>query len=260
MTELSKEQIKDLLSQVIDEKSADSKRKEAAEAVIGEAKETIESLTKSLEAKDEEINTLKNSLTVAESGDTFKEEMENLRNKIAELEKALQESKDKANVAEAALSEIKKAEILKGRLDKLTEAKVFRAGEAGEVQKTKVKDMSDEDFSAYISELAALREEVLKSQAADINVELTEEEVDKFASTLGCDKGDEKCLKLIKEVAFKIKEVVKPKEGNVPPPPEIKPEQKAMAGLNLELVHGDEIKKKFNDLGQAMAEMMIRKK
>lgn len=184
-----------------------------AEAALKEAKETFESLKASLEAKDAKIKEYEEALAILDNSETTEAEVA-ANEKIVALEAELAEWKHKAEVAQAALDTLAREETAAGRMSELTEAGVALDDEASEVQYAKVRDMSDEAFASYKSELVALKSKYASSSEEDGEEEievnkLSAQEVSSIAQSLGCDPADSKCISLVNEVAQKVAEVSK---------------------------------------------------
>ena len=132
--------------------------------------------------------------------------------KIVELEKELETWKHRAEVAQAALDTLAREETAASRMAELTESGVILDEEAAEAQYSKVRDMSDEDFASYQSELVALKSKYASAseEDGDEEIEVTElsaQEIAEISQSLGCDPADSKCISLVNEVAQKVAEV-----------------------------------------------------
>ena len=185
-------------------------RREAEEA-LEEARETFTTLKASLETKDAKIVEYEEVLSNLDVSEPTTAEVA-ANEKIVELETAIEEYKHRAEVAEAALDTLAREETAAGRMAELEEAGVSLDEEAAEAQYAKIREMSDEDFQSYKSELTALKSKYAPSsdeEGADpIEVsELSAEEVNMIAQSLGCDPSDAKCISLVREVALKVAEV-----------------------------------------------------
>jgi len=187
-------------------------RREAEEA-LKEARETFETLKASLEAKDAKIKEYEKVLADLDLDPTVAEVAAN--EKIVELEAAVNTEKHRADIAEAALETLAREEDAATRMDELEEAGVALEDEAAEAQYAKIREMSDEEFASYKSELVALKskyapasEEAGEEDKLEVS-ELSNEEIKLIAQSLGCDPSDSKCIDLVREVAEKMSEVSK---------------------------------------------------
>lgn len=182
-----------------------------AEAALKEAKETFETLRASIEAKDAKLREYEEALANLDSSEATDSEVA-ANDKIVELEKELEEWKQRAEVAQAALDTLAREETAAGRMAELAESGVSLDEEAAEAQYAKVRDMSDEDFASYKSELVALKSKYASAseEDGDEEIEITElsaQEIAEISQSLGCDPADSKCISLVNEVAQKVAQV-----------------------------------------------------
>lgn len=189
---------------------ADARRK--SEEALAEAKEVFEQLKAALEAKQNKIEEYEEALANLDTDPTAAEVAAN--DKIVALEADVEEWKRRAEVAEAALTTLALEEAAASRMAELEEAGVALDNEASQSQYAKVRDMSDDEFEAYKSELLALRSKYSSGseEPKDFHVELSElsaDEIKMIAQSLGCDPSDSECISLVKEVAQKMAEVSK---------------------------------------------------
>ena len=112
---------------------------------------------------------------------------------------------------------MKKELLAEARMQELSKEGVLR--EDASVQKMKIMDMSDEDFTAYKEELVSIKTQVLAALAQKI-AETTEEVII---------------------------------------PAKVDPDQAAQAALNLESAPSQTLAEKYQELGKAMAEAIKRK-
>lgn len=188
----------------------EAQAREEAESALKEAKETFETLKASIEAKDVKVREYEEALANLDGSEPTSAEVA-ANERIVELEKELEEAKHNAEVAEAALDTLAREETAAGRMAELAEAGVALDEEAAEAQYAKVRDMSDEDFASYKSELVALKSKYAspsEEEGEELKVnELSETEISSIAQSLGCDPADSKCISLVNEVAQKVAEV-----------------------------------------------------
>lgn len=188
----------------------EAQAREEAESALKEAKETFETLKASIEAKDVKVREYEEALANLDGSEPTSAEVA-ANERIVELEKELEEAKHSAEIAEAALDTLAREETAAGRMAELAEAGVALDEEAAEAQYAKVRDMSDEDFASYKSELVALKSKYAspseeEGEELEVN-ELSEKEISSIAQSLGCDPADSKCISLVNEVAQKVAEV-----------------------------------------------------
>ncbi len=97
----------------------------------------------------------------------------------------------------------------------LEEAGVVLDDEAAAAQYAKVRDLDDEEFAAYMSELVALKSKYFtpSDEAGDdtpTTLELSDDKVKEISSRLGCDPADDDCIAYVKEVAEMVTTVTAP--------------------------------------------------
>jgi len=214
MTELNTEEFNTAVQAEVERilsSREEAQAREEAEAALTEAKETFEALRASLEAKDAKIKEYEEALAASDDSETTDAEVA-ANERIVELEKELEEWKQRAEVAQAALDTLAREETAAGRMSELTESGVSLDEEAAEAQYAKVRDMSDEDFASYKSELVALKTKYAPAseEAGEEEIEVTElseQEIAEISQSLGCDPADSKCIALVNEVAQKVAEV-----------------------------------------------------
>ncbi len=191
----------------------DATARAEAEEALKEAKETFHALKASLEAKDAKVAEYEEALANLDVSTPTEAEVA-ANEKLVELEAALQEANDRASVAQAALDTIAREETAASRMAELDEAGVTLDEESAEAQYAKTRDMSDEEFQSYKSELSALKAkfDVTDSEDSDEDkvldlANLDENEVKEIAERLGCDTADSKCVELVQKVVAKVAEV-----------------------------------------------------
>jgi hypothetical protein len=216
MTELNKDEfnaaVQAEVERILSSKEEAQARAEA-EAALKEAKETFEALKASLEAKDAKIKEYEEALAVLDNSEPTDAEVAT-NERIVALEAELADWKQKAEVAQAALDTLAREETAAGRMSELEEAGVALDDEAAEAQYAKIRDMSDEAFASYKSELVALKSKYASSSEEEGEDEievakLSAQDINLIAQSLGCDPADSKCISLVNEVAQKVSEVSK---------------------------------------------------
>ena len=190
----------------------ESQAREEAETALKEAKETFETLRASIETKDAKITEYEEALAAFDDDSTTTDSEVAANERIVELEKQLEEWKQAADVAQAALDTLAREETAAGRMAELAESGVSLDDEAAKAQYAKIRDMSDEDFASYKSELVALKNKYASpsEEEGDEQIEVSElsaQEINLIAQSLGCDPADSKCISLVNEVAQKVAEV-----------------------------------------------------
>ena len=169
MTELNTEEFNTAVQAEVERvlsSREEAQAREEAESALKEAKATFETLRASLEAKDAKIKEYEEALAILDGSETTDAEVA-ANERIVELEKELDEWKQRADVAQAALDTLAREETAASRMAELAESGVCLDEEAAEAQYAKVRDMSDEDFASYKSELVALKSKYASASEED---------------------------------------------------------------------------------------------
>jgi len=178
--------VQEKVNEVLSSKEEAQARQEAEEA-LAEAKSTFEKLRAALEAKDAKIAEYEEALANIDNYNPSEGEV-TANERVVELEELVENYKHRAEVAEAALDTLAREETAASRMSELEEAGVALEDEEAERQYAKVRDLSDEDFESYKSELIALRSKYASSSAEageDSEVaELSDEEVRRWLKYL----------------------------------------------------------------------------
>lgn len=182
-----------------------------AEEALREARETFDALKASIEAKDAKLAEYEEALANLDVSEPTDAEVA-ANEKVVELEAAIEELTKRAEVAEAALDTIAREETAAGRMAELEEAGVALEDDAAKAQYAKIRNLSDEDFQSYKSELVALKSKYASSSEEEGNeeievAELSGDEINMIAQSLGCDPSDAKCISLVREVAEMVAKV-----------------------------------------------------
>ncbi len=246
MDEKLKKDVEAVVAKIFSEKEEAEVRRQTEEA-LSTAAVTIDELTVALEASNTEVSEFQQKLSDAE---------EATKNLEAELEAArieIEEANTKAETAESALEEMKKDRATELRVKELEEAGVISDKEA---QSSKVRDMSDEEFTSYKEELVSIREAVIAelSKSKEDSEEVVVEEEVAEEEPVEEEEVEEGAVE--EEVA----EEEEAEEEEETPPVEIDPGQAITAALNFEIFPSDDVKSKYQDMGKAMANLMVEKK
>jgi chromosome segregation ATPase len=218
--------IKEIAREVLNEQE-EVDRNAKMEELLEKATGTIQDLTETITGKEEELA----SLTEQKEG--LQSKVDELQTKVAELEEKLsstQKEKEevelKATAAESALADIEAAKKLDSRMAELEEAKVAKAGDKREAQMSRVKEMSDDEFTSYKEELVELRaalETAIKEELAAKDAGDSEPAAD--PPDIDSARGDDKA----------------------------KAAADAAALLNMEYASNGEVDDEYKKLGEAMA-------
>lgn len=154
------DEIRAILKDLLSEKE-EAARLVKAEQVVHSAESTILELTNAVASKEDELTIL------AETNEGLTGQIEQLNSKVAELEGKVEESsnlfkelEEGANKAKAELASMAKDRKLEVRIRELEADKVLRSGDKQEAQKARIRDMGDEEFASYKSDLIDMRSEL----------------------------------------------------------------------------------------------------
>ena len=213
MTEITKnidEIVTDKVNDILSDRD-EAEARAAAEEALREAKGVFEQMKASLVAKDAKIVELQNALNEAAEVDTQLGSDKETAERLAKAEEELADWKHRAEVAEAAIATLALEESASTRMQELENDGLALEEEAAEAQYVKIREMTEEEFASYKSELMALKQKYENHAAAkeeELEVaELSEQEVSLIAQSLGCDPADSKCVSLVREVAETMSKV-----------------------------------------------------
>jgi chromosome segregation ATPase len=237
--EALKKDIEAVVASIWSEKEEVEVRKRTEEALQKSA-DTITELTVSLEDKETEFAELE------EKEIANKAEIQKVKTELEAVQKELDESKEALATSEKVIDSMKKDKAAELRMAELEELKVAHSDK--DIQMSKVRDLSEEDFVAYKDELAALRKAVEDELA---KTKKTEEELAEAKK-----KEDElaEAKKKEEELANAGTDVDETQTA------EIGPGHMALAALNLETKVTDEMSEQYQEMGKAMAALWTKKK
>jgi len=248
MSDQMTQEIKDIVDGIFRQQEESVMRKETEEA-LRNSKDVINELNESLEAKDSELTEAKEEIS------NFNDTITELNDKVSELEESIktleQEKSDfesreadivkRAEKAEEDLEDIKKDLLAKARFGDLKEAGIASSNE--EDQTAKVREMSDEEFSAYKDELLVIRESIIaelkNSDSTDVSATETEGDVTTGTENVSTEESNEVVESDEEDAA-----------GSEDP---INPMHATAAALNMEVVPGKDVLAKYKELGNQMA-------
>jgi uncharacterized protein YhaN len=249
MDDKLKKDVEAVVAKIFSEKEETEIRKQTEEA-LSKAAATIEDLTVSLEAKNSEVSELAEQLSEA------KEKATNLETDLEAVKEEIAEAKKHSAELESTLEEIEKDKATALRITELEEAGVISDKEA---QSSKVREMTDEEFASYKDELAAVRAAIIAELSKSDETEEKEEadtEEKEEADTEEKEEKEEADTEEKEETEDAEKEDAEEEEET--PPANIDKNQAVEAALNLELAAADDIKNKYQKLGTAMADLLIK--
>lgn len=231
-----KKDIELLVASIFSEKEQED-QKSQTQAALNESAETIERLTKTLEDTKEELTSVekssKDELTQKDS------EIAEITEQLEAAKKDLAEKESELEISNKALEDMKKDQIAEIRMAELKEAKVAIESNLAS-QKSKVREMDDEEFAAYKIDRVELRDSVKKELEESAK---NESETSSNEDTDLDDAG--------KEVASK--------EDTVTEPVNIEPGQAIAAAMNFENKPTDDMVNRYEAMGKAMAESLMPK-
>ena len=224
MEDKLKEQVEKIVSAIFASKEEDTMRQKTQDALqasatkLEELQVLLTEKDQALEAAAVEIEFLKEEATKIS---TEKEAIatEKLA-EIASLTEAKQALDTELEKVSLELSTMKKELLAEARMQELSAEGVVR--EDASLQKTKIMEMSDEDFTAYKDELVSIKAQVVAALTSKTEPVETEEE----------------------------DEVI---------PANVDPTQSSQAALNMETAPSQTLTEKYQALGKAMAEAIKRK-
>lgn len=248
MDDKLRKDVEAVVAKIFSEKEEAEIRKQTEEA-LSKSATTIDELTTELETKNTEVEEFEAKLSESE------EKANNLQTELEAAQREVDEAKKKLEEAESVIEEMKKDKAAELRMAELAEAGVVSDEEA---QASKVRDMSDEEFTSYKEELVSLRAAIIAQLEKDKNsepapVESAEEEVEEEKA----DDEQEEAEEETEEEAEQQEEDAS--EEDETPPANVDPGQAISAALNMEIFPSDDVKKKYRDLGKAMASLMVNK-
>jgi len=242
-------QVAAVVAELFDKKEETEIRK-STEIELRKAASSISDLTTELETKNGEVADLQSKLTEEETrGQELTSELEVAR-------KDLEASNEKIGKVETEIQGMKKDRLQETRMGDLEDAGVVNSDKEG--QSVKVREMTDEDFASYRSDLVSIREAVIAELAKAGEDAKTDAKAEEDAAKLAEAAKKEADKEADKEAAKKedkdLEENSDNKDGEVTPPAKITPGQAVMASLNLENRPDASILAKYADLGKAMAD------
>ncbi len=253
MDEKLRKDVEAVVAKIFSEKEEDEIRKQTEEA-LSESATAIEELTQELEAKNTQFDDLRSQLSDSE------EKAEGFKTELEAAKEELEGTKEKLTEAENALEEMKKDKATELRMSELEKAGVVSDKEN---QTVKVREMSDEDFESYKSELSTLREAILaeleKNKQEPESKKKTEAE-EKSEESEESEEAEEKSEESEESEEAEEKEEGSEEDSDDLEPAEIDPKHAISAALNFEVYPSDDMKDRYSKLGQAMASLMVNKK
>ena len=241
------DKLKSVISAEVDKIFAGKKEEDMrkrTETALEESASTIEALATDLESERVKVTELETTLaSVEESKKTLEDKK---AEDVVELEKATKDLTDKVESLEKELEEkateldsIKKDALAVNRMDELTTAGVIRDDK--DTQMLKVREMSDEDFTAYKDELVSVRASILAELKETKETKETKEAAEAKKATEAKEEGSEE-------------------DGVKTPPAHIDPGTSVAAAMNMEIYPSDDLMAQYKALGEAMAEVITKDK
>ena len=238
MDDRMKKDIEAVVTSIFSEKEETEARQKTEDALTVSAN-TIEELTASLEGRNGEVAEMEGKISEAD------ERIATLESELEAAKTEVEASTEKLSDAEAKIENMLKDKAADERMTDLERAGVARSDK--EAQRTKVREMNEEDFASYKDELVSIRESVLAEikEAAD---KAATEEADEKTGDNEEAEGEEASEEVDDE------EASEEEEGEVETPAaNIDPGKAVAAAINMEIYPSDDLIKKYGDLGRAMA-------
>lgn len=228
MDENLKKDIELLVTKIFSEKEEVAQRQATQEALRDSAN-LVEDIKKTLEIKEVEaaaaITALKDTVVAKDAEIAeLKLKVESTSKEVSEAIQAVEEAKKEAVEAIDTLTAFKKDRAAELRVSELVAAKVITADKIVEYS-SKVRDMTDEEFTTYKQDRVQLREAVIKELES-----ATQE-----------------------SVVVTTPAVVTASVNPVTPPAQIAPGHAIASAMNFETIPGEDVISKYAKLGEAMA-------
>ena len=192
MSKEKKEAAEEKVESVVDNtKEVSHEDLEALKSFTQEIREKVESLEKADIEKQETIEALNEVISRREG------ELEKAGEEIAKLLQELETTQAKLALAEKEIADAAERDLLSSRLDLLAVKNLLRSSEEDQIkQATKIKEMSNEEFSAYVEDLEDIKNQILASikptSEAVAKTEETPKGVSKEEATVEQEESSEK--------------------------------------------------------------------
>ena len=240
-----KKEIEAVVASIFSEKEEENARQRTEDALSTSAA-TIEELTTALESKNAEVSEFETK--VSESDE-----------KVSDLESKLEAAKTETASVTEQLSESnqKMEDMLKDKAaeDRMTELEASGVARADkDSQRTKVREMSDEDFASYKEELESIREAVIAE--LKVNTEEVKEEEEAAEEVKEEEVKEEDSEEASEE--DEAEEASEEEEEVETAPAEIDPGKAIASALNFEVYPSADLQKQYAALGAAMADEITK--
>jgi len=246
MEDKLRKDVEAVVTKIFSEKEDAEIRKQTEDA-LSKAANTIEELTTALEDKNTSLEEVEAKFSDSE------EKVENLQTELEAAQTKIEETTNKLKETEIALENLRKDRVAELRIVELEEAGVISDKET---QSTKVREMSDEEFASYKSELVSIRESVItelsKKTSDDKGVDAAEKAA---AEKAAAEKAAAEKEAAEKAAAEKADADDKSDDDGTPSPANINPNNAVSAALNLEVFPSDDMVTKYQAMGKAMASL-----
>ena len=254
MDEKLRKDVEAVVAKIFSEKEEDEIRRQTEDA-LSESATAIEELTQELETKNTQFDELRSELSVSE------EKAEEFKTKLEAAEEELEGVKEKLTETENALEEMKKDKATELRMSELEEVGVVSDKEN---QAAKVREMSEEDFEVYKSELSTLRKAILAELEKAKEESEPEKKTEAEEKSEESEEAEEKEDADEKEDAEEKEDADEKEEGSEEDsddiePAQIDPKHAISAALNFEVYPSDDVMERYSKLGKAMASLMVKK-
>jgi DNA repair exonuclease SbcCD ATPase subunit len=235
-------QVRAMVDDLFNEKE-ESEIRRKTEMALEKSADTISDLTATLEDKVAEMAEFETKLSESE------ESVQTLEKELEATQGELETSKSLLKEKEQAIEDMNKTKVADERMNELEAAGVARAEK--EVQLTKVKEMSNEEFTSYKEELVCIR------SAVEVELEKANEELKTKKAEEEAKTAEEKTKAAEKTTTKKEETATQETSEEVgevdTTPAKINPGQSAMAALNMEYMPDSDLMTKYAKLGEALA-------
>ena len=155
---------KTAVASVLSEEEAAQKAK--MEEIVTEYETTLSELRQAEVAAAEETADLIGKIDTLETEKaTLETELADLKKEVESLKSELEKVTTKNTDLETQMTEMQQAAAIEKRTSELEEAGLLSSGDAADKQKARVKNMSDDEFADYKSELLAIQAEWAKKSS-----------------------------------------------------------------------------------------------
>jgi chromosome segregation ATPase len=168
---------KTTVASVLSEEEAAQKQK--LEEIVTEYETTLAELRQAeVAAADEKADLIGKIDTLEADKSALETEIAGLKKEVDSLKSELEGATKKFGDLEKQMTEMQQAAAMNKRTSELEEAGLLSSGDVADKQKARIKNMSDDEFSDYKSELLAIQAEWAKKSSSTGDVDVDDPKVD----------------------------------------------------------------------------------